>query len=381
MKITAIKTYLGSFGNRSRGLIKVETDEGLFGWGEAYSIGPDRSVEPIADYIFEMIKGEDPRRIEYIMLKLFQQFRFPPGGTGLAVMSAIDHALWDISGKAAGLPVYMLLGGKVRDRIQVYQGIGGRDGQEAADGARRLNEAWGFTAFKTGPYLLNPDASRWGRVCHAATKYFEDIRLNSPEDWEFAFDPHAKIFEPMRALQLANALAPYDPYFYEEPLRPEHIPAWTLLRSQMQVPLATGESLYTRFEFLNLMASHGADIIQPDICVCGGLLEMRKIAAIAEAHYVTVAPHNPMGPLATAVNVHFAAATPNFKILEYVSPVGTEWEKCVVDPYLPKDGYLDLREDRPGLGIEVDEKAIKDNPYVHWQRTCPIRPDGSTGYI
>ena len=381
MKITAIKTFLGSFDNRSRGLIKVETDEGLYGWGEAYSIGPDRSVEPIADYIFEMIKGEDPRRIEYLMLKLFQQFRFPPGGTGLAVISAIDHALWDISGKAAGLPVYMLLGGNVRDRVQIYHGIGGRDGKALADKAHQLNEAWGFTVFKTAPYLLNPDVDRWGRVCAAAARYFEDIRANTPENWEFAFDPHAKIFEPIRALQLANALAPYDPYFYEEPLRPEYMAAWPRLREQMQVPLATGESLYTRFEFLELMAAHGADIIQPDICVCGGLLEMRKIAAIAEAHYVTIAPHNPMGPVATAVNVHFAAATPNFKILEYILPVGSEWEKAVIDPYIPKNGYLELRPDRPGLGIEIDEKAITDNPYVHWQRTCPVRPDGATGYI
>ena len=380
MKITAIKTFLGSFGNRSRGLIKVETDEGLYGWGEAYSIGPDRSVEPIADYIFEMIKGEDPRRIEYIMLKLMQQFRFPSGGTGLAVISGIDHALWDISGKAAGLPVYMLLGGTVRDRIRVYQGMGGSNGKEAAERAHELHEKWGFTAFKTSPYQLNPDANRWGLVCKAGAQYFEDIRRNTPEEWEFAFDPHAKIFEPIQALQLANALAPYDPYFYEEPLRPEHIPAWASLRQQMQVPLATGESLYTRFEFLDLITARGADIIQPDVCVCGGLLEMRKIAAIAEAHYVTVAPHNPMGPVATAVNVHFAAATPNFKILEYVMPIGTEWEKCVLDPYLPKDGYLELR-DTPGLGIDIDEEAITDNPYLHWQRTCPIRPDGSTGYI
>lgn len=380
MKITAIKTFLGSFGNRSRGLIKVETDEGLYGWGEAYSVGPDRSVEPIADYIFEMIKGEDPRRIEYIMLKLMQQFRFPSGGTGLAVISGIDHALWDISGKAAGLPVYMLLGGTVRDKVRVYQDMGGGSGKEAAERAHELNEKWGFTAFKTSPYQLNPDANRWGLVCKAGAQYFEDIRRNTPEAWEFAFDPHAKIFEPIQALQLADALAPYDPYFYEEPLRPEHIPAWARLRQQMQVPLATGESLYTRFEFLDLIAAQGADIIQPDVCVCGGLLEMRKIAAIAEAHYVTVAPHNPMGPIATAVNVHFAAATPNFKILEYVMPVGTEWEKCVIDPYLPEDGYLALR-DAPGLGIDVDEEAITDNPYIHWQRTCPVRPDGSTGYI
>ena len=380
MKITNIKTYMARFGGRSRGLIKVETDEGLYGWGEAYSVGPNLSAEPIADYIFEMIKGEDPRRIEYIMMKIHQQFRFPGGGTGLAVISAIDHALWDISGKAANLPVYMLLGGTARDRVRVYHGIGGSNGEEVGERAQQLHEEWGFTAFKTGPYQLDPDANRWGRVCAAAADYFEGIRKHTPEDWEFAFDPHAKIFEPIRALQLSNALAPYDPYFYEEPLRPEHIPAWSRLRSQMQVPLATGESLYTRFEFLNLMAAQGADIIQPDICVCGGLLEMRKIAAIAEAHYVSIAPHNPMGPLATAVNVHFAASTPNFKILEYILPTGTEWNEWVDEPYLPKDGYLELR-DRPGLGVDVNEDAITDNEYIHWQRTCPIRPDGSTGYI
>ena len=140
MKITNIKTYMARFGGRSRGLIKVETDEGLYGWGESYSVGPNLAAEPIADYIFEMIKGEDPRRIEYIMMKIHQQLRFPAGGVGLAVTSAIDHALWDISGKAANLPVYMLLGGSVRDRIRVYQGVGGRDGQEAGETAHRLNE-------------------------------------------------------------------------------------------------------------------------------------------------------------------------------------------------------------------------------------------------
>ncbi|MAT75272.1 isomerase [Candidatus Poribacteria bacterium] len=380
MKITGIKTFVAQFGSRPRALLKVETDEGIYGWGEAYSTGPDLSVEPIADYIFEMVKGDDPRRIEYIMMKLHQQFRFPPGGAGLSAISAVDHALWDISGKAAGLPVYMLLGGAARNRVRVYHGIGGRSGKELSDSAQRLHEEWGFTAFKTGPYLLDPDADRWGRVCATAADYFADIRKHTPENWEFAFDPHAKIFEPIRALQLANALAPYDPYFYEEPLRPEHIPAWSKLRAQMQVPLATGESLYTRFEFLDLIAAQGADIIQPDICICGGLLEMRKIAAIAEAHYVTIAPHNPMGPLATAVNVHFAAATPNFKILEYILPTSSRWNNWVDEPYLPNDGYLELR-DRPGLGVEINEDAIRDNDYTHWQRTCPIRPDGSTGYI
>ncbi len=380
MKITAIKTFLSTFSNRTRVLIKVETDEGIVGWGEAYSVGPDLSVAPIVDYLATWFVGEDPRRIEYLMMVTHQQLRFPPGGTGLAAISGIEHALWDISGKAAGLPVYMLLGGNVRDRVRVYQGAGGKTAEEAAEQAHRLHEKWGFTAFKTSPYRMPPDDARWGLVCNAAADYFEGLRKHTPADWEFAFDPHAKIFEPIRALQLANALAPYDPLFYEEPLRPEHIPAWSRLRQQMQVPLATGESLYMRFEFLDLIAAQAADIVQPDVCICGGLLEMRNIAAIAAAHYVTVAPHNPMGPIATAVNVHFAASIHNFLILEYIDPTQSEWKDWVDEPYLPKDGYLELR-DRPGLGIEVNEDAIKNSKYVHWQRTAPIRPDGATGYI
>ena len=145
--------------------------------------------------------------------------------------------------------------------------------------------------------------------------------------------------------------------------------------------MATGESLYTRFEFLDLMSKNGADIIQPDICICGGLLEMRKIAAIAEAHYVSVAPHNPMGPLATAVNLHFCAAATNFTILEYLLPSQNPGaEDWLDEPYLPTDGYLQLRPDRPGFGVEVNEEKLKAD-YVHWERNSSARPDGSTGYI
>ena len=240
MKIIAITCHPVRLDSRSRVLLKVVTDEGIHGWGEVYSTGPDLSALPIADYLLELVRGEDPLRIEYLMLKIHQQFRFPAGGVGLATISAFDHALWDISGKAAGLPVYRLLGGAARDRVRVYHGVGGAGGKETAERARRLHEEWGFTAFKTSPYRLDPEAERWGRVCAAAAAYFAELREHTPAGWEFAFDPHAKILEPIRALQLANALAPFDPYFYEEPLRPEHIPAWRQLRSQLQVPLALG---------------------------------------------------------------------------------------------------------------------------------------------
>lgn len=380
MKITALKSVMTRDRNRPRVLLKVETDEGLYGWGEVYNHGPDLAIPPVIDYIFELVKGDDPTRIEYIMLKLFQQMRFPPGALGLAAMSALDHALWDLSGRAAGLPVYKLLGGAVRDRIRVYRSIRGSTGKEAAEQAKQLNDEYGFTAFKTSPFLLEPNSNRWGRVCAAAAKYFEELRERIDDDWEVAFDPHAKIFSPIRALQLANALAPFDPLFYEEPLRPENSDAWAKLRSQMLVPLATGESLYTRFEFLDLLSKDGADIIQPDICACGGLLEMRKIAAIAEAHYVNVAPHNPMGPLATAVNVHFCAATANFEILEYNLP-NEESQHWLDEPYLPKDGYLELRPDRPGYGVEVNEERISKDSYIHWERKAVMKPDGSTAYL
>lgn len=378
MLITALKTYMQRVGNRPRLLVKVETDEGISGWGEAYNHGPDLALPPLLDYLAGQLRGTDPRRVEYLVQRLLQSSRFPPGALGLAAISAIDHALWDISGKAAGLPVYLLLGGHVRDRVRVYCGVyTAPDPGELREATAKLNELYGFTAFKLSPFRSDPHSGRWGALCDAAASYFGKVREACPGEWEFAFDAHAKIFEPQRAVQLGNALAPYDPLFFEEPIRPEHLPAWGRLRSQVHVPLATGECLYSPQEFLGLLSVQGADIVQPDICVVGGLARMRRIAAIADAHDVTVAPHNPMGPLATAVNVHFAAATTNFAICEYKLDE-TRW--CP-DPYLPKDGYLELRPDRPGWGITIDESALATDDYVHWEREVPVRPDGSTAYM
>ncbi|HEY8457347.1 MAG TPA: mandelate racemase/muconate lactonizing enzyme family protein [Actinopolymorphaceae bacterium] len=378
MRIVALSSYLQRVGNRPRVLVRIDTDEGISGWGEAYNHGPDRALPPLLDYLFEQIKGVDPRRVEYIVQYLLQSARFPPGALGLAAISAIDHALWDISGKAAGLPVYQLLGGPVRDRIAVYCGLyDAPDVDELEERTARLHEEYGFTAFKLSPYRMDIHRNRWGLVCEAAADYLREIRERLPTSWDFAFDAHGCVAEPGRAVQLGNALAPYDPLFYEEPIRPEHFPAWTRLRSQLRVRLATGESLYSPYEFLGLLSSGGTDLIQPDIAVVGGITQMRRIAAIAEAHYVPLVPHNPMGPLATAVNVHFAAATTNFSILEYKLDQ-TSW--CV-DPYLPVDGYLELRPDRPGLGVTIDERALETEDYVHWERKVPVRPDGSTAYM
>ena len=369
MKITAIKSFMQRDGNRPRLLVRVDTDEGISGWGEAYNHGPDRALVPVLDYLALQIAGHDPRRVEFIYQMLLQSSRFPPGAIGLAAIAAIEQALWDISAKALNVPVYMLLGGAMRDRVRVYLGV--YTAPDPRDGVAKMlemQERYGLTAFKLSPFRRDLHAGRWGLLCDEAGQYFAALRRLAPPEFEFAFDAHAKIFEPYQAIQLGNALAPYDPLFFEEPIRPEHIPAWGRLRSQLQVPLATGECLYNRFEFLALLAAGGADIVQPDVCVVGGLIEMRRIAALAEAHFVSVAPHNPMGPLATAVNVHLAAAMPNFKILEYRLPDDVPW---AVDPYLPVDGHLELRPDRPGWGLEIDPRALERDDYVHWERKLP----------
>ncbi|MBO0133499.1 MULTISPECIES: galactarate dehydratase [Agrobacterium] len=394
MKIDRMRVFVTRDKDRPRVVVALDTDDGLTGWGECYNHGPDLALPPILDYLYGFLAGQDPTRVEYLYNLLLQQNRFPPGALGLSAISALDHCLWDLAAKAAGVPVYKLLGGEVRDRIKVYAGVyTAPDAPAAKEEFDRLNEDWGFTAFKLSPWRLDIHAHRWGEVVRSSAEYFRSLRETVRPDYDIAFDAHAKIFEPAAARQLGNALAPYDPLFFEEPLRPENIEMWGDLKQGLNCTLATGESLYNRNEFLRLLQVKGADIIQPDICVVGGISEMRRIATLAEAHFVSIAPHNPMGPLATAVNVHFSAAQQNFRILEYRLPKGqcyvyggTDLEKredetrYVVDPYLPKDGYLELRPDRPGWGIEMDEKAMQEDGYVHWQRRVPKRPDGSYAF-
>jgi galactonate dehydratase len=394
MKIDRLRAFMTRDKDRPRVVLAIDCDGGLTGWGECYNHGPDLALLPLLEYLGTFLVGRDPRRIEHIMAGLAQQTRFPPGALGLAAFSAIDHCLWDLSAKALNVPVYQLLGGHVRDRVRVYAGIyTAPDPEIARDQMDELEADWGLTAFKLSPWRVNLHSTRWGEVVRSSADYFRALRETIRADYEIAFDAHAQIMEPVQAMQLGNALAPYDPLFFEEPLRPENFEAWGELKRGLNCTLATGESLYSRFEFLRLLQVRGTDIIQPDICVVGGISEMRRIATLAEAHFVTIAPHNPMGPLATAVNVHFSAATTNFRILEYRLPHGPNYSYgdpnpepskgayYVADPYLPRDGYLDLRPDRPGWGVEMDMGVLGKADYIHWQRKTAIRPDGSTAYV
>jgi galactonate dehydratase len=380
MKIEKIETKLANTGNRNYCFVKVLTDQdGLYGVGEAYSVGPDRATEAAIQDFAEWIGGQDPLRIEHLWAMMYNGTRFPPGPTILAALSGIEHALWDIKGKALGVQVWQLLGGAVRDRVRVYQNPGGRTPEEMAARAVALIERYGYTALKLGPHPPGSEKMPWNAVVRGAEARIAAVREAVGPDVDIGLDPHAKIFEPVRALQMARAVAPYNPYFFEEPLRPENVDAMASFKRQCPIPVATGECLYTKYEFRELIEREGADIIQPDVCLMGGLLEMKKVAAIAEAHYVVVAPHNPMGPVATAVNVHFCASTPNFAVLEYNPDDSGPRRDLVQEPLRVQGGYIDLPT-APGLGIDLDESAFAKYPYRSWRRNSPVRPDGSIGF-
>ena len=380
MKISGIDTYLVQVGRRNLCFVKVRTDEGVYGVGEAYSVGPDQATASVISYFEEWLIGMDPMDIEGIWQRLYAGSRFPGGSVVNSAISGIDHALWDIKGRALNTPVYQLLGGKCRERIRVYQNPGGRTPKETAENALRLAELHGFTAFKTGPLPRGMHEMAWPEALREVDKKMAILRDALGDQVDIGLDPHAKILEPAKAIELCNVVAPYRPMFVEEPVRPENVDAMAAVRDKSPVPIATGEMLYTKWEFRDLLKVRGADIIQPDICCCGGVTEIKKIAALAEAEYVAVAPHNPMGPVATAVNAQFAATAPTFLILEYHVDTESPRRDLVREPYQMADGYLELPE-RPGFGIELNEHYYQKHPYKPWHRGFPIRPDGSMAFI
>jgi len=209
----------------------------------------------------------------------------------------------------------------------------------------------------------------------------ELLRRIVGEDVDIALDPHAQIFEPIRAQELAEVVKPFRPLFYEEPLRPENIAAMARLKQKIDIPLATGECLVTKYQFRDLIAANAADILQPDLLLCGGLLEAKKIAAMAEAEYLTVAPHNPMGPVSTAVSAHFAVSTPNFLILEYVPDNEGPSRDLILKPFKYAGGWLEV-PDTPGLGIELNEKAFANNRGLDkkYRRELMFDADGNIAF-
>ena len=373
MKITDILTFAVNVGDGNHVFVKVLSDDGLHGIGEAYRVGPDDATERTIHYFKQWLIGADPRRIEHLWQILYNGSRFPGGSVVNAAISGIEIACWDLKARALGVPVYELLGGRCRDKVRVYRMVGD------ADGARRAVEEEGFTALKLCPHPAGAETMPWNRVLCEAARKMAAVRQAVGDDVDIALDPHARIFEPVRALQMAEAVRPYSPFFFEEPLRPENIEAMGRLHEQIGMPIATGEMLYTKYAFRDLLAAGAADILQPDLLICGGILEAKKIAAMAEAHCVTVAPHSPLGPVSTAASVHFAASTPNFIILEYVVDSHGPMRSLVEEPLAYADGHVAIPH-APGLGVELNEAAFAGHPMKPWRRPLVVAPDGNVMY-
>jgi galactonate dehydratase len=379
MKITDIKTFHAHDGQRNNIFLEVETDEGITGVGEAYSIGPDRSVISMIDEMKPWFMGEDPSRIEWLIRRTKNTLRFPLGQVAWSAISGIDLALWDIAGKAARVPVYSLLGGKTRDRVRVYHGIYGDSPAGIGEHALQLMDE-GYSAFKTSPLPSNWREIPWRRVLREADERMAAIRDAIGDSPDLAVDVHVAIRETALSLELARVITPYRLMFIEEPARAEFIESSAELRREFRVALATGENLYGIHRFTELLNADAVDIIQPDMLCCGGLLEAKKIAAVAEAHYVTVAPHNPLGLFSTAAGVHHAASINNFAILEWHGDHKKKKSEFVNESWIPVDGYFELPT-APGLGMTLNHEVIAANPPAHWDRGFAAYSDGSPGFL
>lgn len=383
MKIIGVRAVVVQAQMRNWVFVKVETDEAITGWGEASLEWKTRGVVGCVEDLAPMILGEDPRRIEHLYQIMNRHAFFRAGVVGMSALSGIEQACWDIWGKSLGVPVYQLLGGAVRDSIRMYDHLGGgemqalylQDQPERMAGRARESVADGYSAIKVLVVPISEPLDGMAVLRHA-DRCMAAIREAVGDDVEIMVDLHGRT-TPAMAIQFGEVLRPYRPWFMEEPCPPENVEGMVeVARALPGIPIATGERLVTRFQFRPLLERGACAVIQPDLCHCGGLWEARKIAAMAEVYYVSVAPHNPLGPVATAAAIHFGIATPNFLIQEAIRSDVPWRDEVVRFPVEVVDGRVGLPT-RPGLGIEVDEKAAARHPFAPEILMRPYHRDGS----
>ncbi|GAA0754600.1 galactonate dehydratase [Clostridium sartagoforme] len=357
MKITGIKVYTV----KPRWIfIKISTDEGIEGWGEMISGTKTDTVVAGAYELGKRIIGRNPFEIERIWQELHRSF-FRGGPINGTIVSGIEMALWDIKGKALNVPIYELLGGAARDRIMVYSWIGGDRPSDVVKEAIDRRDR-GFKAIKMNATEELHYIDSFIKVQEVVDRV-KAIRDAVGFDLSIGVDFHGRVHKPM-AKVLAKELEPYKLMFLEEVVLPENEEAFREVANHVSTPLATGERLYTRWQFKNIIKDGAIDIIQPDIALCGGILETRKIAAMAEAFDIAVAPHAPYGPIALAATLQLDVCTPNVFIQE--QSLGIHYNKGFdlldfvknKEIFQYKDGFLDIPT-KPGLGIEIDEELVE----------------------
>jgi galactonate dehydratase len=380
MQITAVQPYIVPVEDgRNYLFVKVLTDTDITGIGEAYPTGKAEAMAVVIRDYARWLVGKNPGKIVYHWQALYRGARFPLGTMAMGVLSGLEVALWDIKGKACGVPVYALLGGPCRDRIRAYTHAHGPTPEALAASARALVQR-GYTAVKFAPHP--PDYATLGvnLVVPRAVERVRAVREAVGDDVDVLLDYHGVEFNPAFAVRLARAVEPFHPLFLEEPVLHENVAAMLDVKRRTSIPLATGERLFTRYGFRELLERRAVDIIQPDPIVCGGILETLHIAAMAEAHYVQLAPHNPCGPVATAVALHVDACAQNFLIQEHIPDDAPARRRLVDTPMTLDDGYFRLPT-RPGLGLDLDDTALTSRSHRPYDRRVALRDDGSIGLV
>lgn len=378
MKIAAVNTY---YVRPRWGFVEIETDQGISGWGEAVLEGHCGSVLACINEMKEYLIGKNPGNIEDIFNVLYRAGFYRGGGVMVSAISGIDQALWDIKGKKLGIPVYELLGGACRDKMRVYSWIGGDRPNDVGTAALEKKKA-GFTAVKMNATEELQIVDTYDKV-DAVLERVAAIRESCGKYFGIAIDFHGRVHKPMAKI-LAKKLEEFDPMFIEEPVLCENMEYFPEIAACCNIPIATGERLFTKYDFKRLLSIGGIDIIQPDLSHAGGITEVRKIAAMAEAHDIALAPHCPLGPIALASCLNVDAVSYNAFIQEQSMGIHYNVGKSVLDYVHNKgdfafvDGFVQLPK-RPGLGVEVNkELVLEENRTPHsWKNPLWRHQDGS----
>lgn len=376
MKITSITTNVINARLRNWVAVRVETDQaGLHGLGEATVEFQTRGVVGAVEDLGQLILGQDPRNIERLWQIMYRHPFFKGGVVTMSALSGIDQALWDITAKDLGVPLWRALGGLTRDRVRMYDHLGGGNSDAvyhsdtASSFAEKMKKSIddGFTAVKILAVPKSAPLDNSAQLRHAE-ELMQTAREAAGPDVDIMVDFHGRTSAAM-AIEYAAVLEPFHPYFLEEVVQPELVAGMARVARSTRTPLASGERLFTTQEFLPLLQAEAIAIAQPDVCHAGGITGLRKIAALCDTFGVTLAPHNPLGPIATMVNVHLGLSTPNFLIQE-VMRSDVPWREDVVQGVpMIRDGYVQPPT-AVGIGVSIDEAEAAKHPF---QASKPIQ--------
>lgn len=358
--------------------VAIDTDAGITGYGEPVVEGQSRVVAAAVDHFAEYLIGQDPRRIEHHWQVMYRGGFYRGGAIAVSAISGLEHALWDIKGKALGAPVHELLGGRVRDRVRMY-GHGRGDTDEDFAKAARSAKQRGLTAMKMGIDGPARDLESLDYVDRQVRR-LAAVRSAVGPEFDIAIDMHGRT-TPATAKRIIAGFEEFHPMWVEEPCLPENVEAMREIAVATSIPIAAGERRFTKWEFRELIDRRAVSVVQPDLCHAGGILECRKIAAMAEAQYITVAPHNPLGPISLAACLQLDACIPNFAIQEHPSVDGGAdlGVGLLTEPFEIVDGYVEIPKE-PGLGIQPDEDRFVARAYAgDWRSPVFVHEDGSHG--